>query len=151
MTLGLAVRAIPAMGPAYAQKLRRYVEKYKTDLDGMLEQNPYGVPIGTRGWAGNSQVIGWATTNYYLHKAYPDLVGTDLVTRGLDYIFGTDLAHNYSFVSAVGKPLQAPRLRQQPRGLQPIARAQTAPAFLVLKPTTRRHVERPAISGARTR
>ncbi len=68
----------------------------------MLKQNPYGVPIGTRGWAGNSQVIGWATTNYYLHKAYPDLVGTDLVTRGLDYIFGTHPAHNYSFVSAVG-------------------------------------------------
>jgi endoglucanase len=102
MTLQIAARAIPVMDPAYATKLRPYVEKYKTDLDGMLQQNPYGVPIGTRGWAGNSQVIGWATTNYYLHKAYPDLVGTDLVTRGLDYIFGTHPAHNYSFVSAVG-------------------------------------------------
>ena len=102
MTLQIAARAIPVMDPAYATKLRPYVEKYKTDLDGMLKQNPYGVPIGTRGWAGNSQVIGWATTNYYLHKAYPDLVGTDLVTRGLDYIFGTHPAHNDSFVSAVG-------------------------------------------------
>ena len=102
MTLELAARAIPVMDPAYAAKLRTYVEKYKTELDGMLKQNPYGVPIGTRGWAGNSQVIGWATTNYYLHQAYPDLVGTDLVTRGLDYLFGTHPAHNYSFVSAVG-------------------------------------------------
>ena len=66
------------------------------------KQNPYGVPIGTGGWAGNSQVIGWATTNYHLHEAYPDLVGTDLVTRGLDYLFGTHPAHNHSFVSAVG-------------------------------------------------
>ena len=102
MTLQLAARAIPVMDPAYATKLRPYVEKYKAELDGMLTQNPYGVPIGTRGWAGNSQVIGWATTNYYLHKAYPDLVGKDLVTRGLDYLFGTHPAHNYSFVSAVG-------------------------------------------------
>jgi endoglucanase len=102
MTLQLAARAIPVMDPAYATKLRPYVEKYRTELDGMLKQNPYGVPIGTRGWAGNSQVISWATTNYYLHKAYPDLVGKDLVTRGLDYIFGTHPAHNYSFVSAVG-------------------------------------------------
>ena len=100
--LQLAARAIPAMDAGYAQKLRPYVEKYRTELDGMLKQNPYGVPIGTRGWAGNSQVIGWATTNYFLHKAYPDLVGKDLVTRGLDYIFGTHPAHNYSFVSAVG-------------------------------------------------
>ena len=102
MTLQLAARAIPVMDAAYAKKLRPYVEKYKAELDGMLKQNPYGVPIGTRGWAGNSQVITWATTNYYLHKAYPDLVGKDLVTRGLDYIFGTHPAHNYSFVSAVG-------------------------------------------------
>ncbi len=102
MMLSLAARAIPVMDPAYAARLRPYVEKYKAELDGMLEQNPYGVPIGTGGWAGNSRVIGWATTNYYLHKAYPDLVGIDLVTRGLDYIFGTHPAHNYSFVSAVG-------------------------------------------------
>jgi endoglucanase len=101
-TLQLAARAIPVMDSAYAPKLRPYVEKYKTELDGMSKQNPYGVPIGTRGWAGNSQVIGWATTNYYLHRAYPDLVGSDLVTRGLDYLFGTHPAHNYSFVSAVG-------------------------------------------------
>jgi hypothetical protein len=102
ITLQLAARAIPVMDPGYATKLRPYVEKYKTALDGAREQNPYGVPIGTRGWAGNAQVISWATTNYYLHKAYPDLVGTDLVTRGLDYVFGTHPAHNYSFVSAVG-------------------------------------------------
>ena len=102
MTLQVAARAIPVMDAAYAQRLRSYVLKYKVDLDGMFKQNPYGVPIATRGWAGNSQVIGWATTNYYLHEAYPDLVGTDLVTRGLDYIFGTHPAHNYSFVSAVG-------------------------------------------------
>jgi len=97
-----AVRAIPAMDEGYRARLRPYVEKYKGELDGMLKQNPYGVPIGTGGWGGNAQVIGWATTNYFLHKAYPDLVGTELVTRGLDYLFGTHPAHNYSFVSAVG-------------------------------------------------
>ncbi len=102
LTLQLAARATPLMDPAYAAKLRPYVEKYKTELDGMRKQNPYGVPIGTGGWAGNSQVIGWATTNYYLHRSYPDIVGKDLVTRGLDYLFGTHPAHNYSFVSAVG-------------------------------------------------
>jgi hypothetical protein len=100
--LPTAVRAIPALDAAYAQKLRPYVEKYRAELDGMLKQNPYGVPIGTGGWAGNAQVIGWATTNYYLHQAYPDLVGTELVTRGLDYLFGTHPAHNLSFVSTVG-------------------------------------------------
>jgi endoglucanase len=102
LLLAIAARAIPLMDADYAAKLRPYAERYKVELDGMLEQNPYGVPITTRGWAGNSQVIRWATTNYHLHKAFPDLVGPDLVTRGLDYLFGTHPAHNYSFVSAVG-------------------------------------------------
>jgi endoglucanase len=101
-TLQLAARAVPIMDAGYTTKLRPYVEKYKGELDAAFAVNPYGVPIGTRGWAGNSQVIGWAITNYHLHKAYPDLVGPELVTRGLDFLFGTHPAHNYSFVSAVG-------------------------------------------------
>jgi hypothetical protein len=100
--LPVAAQAIPFMDSAYKAKLRPYVESYQAELDGILEQNPYGVPITTRGWAGNSQVIRWATGNYHLHKAFPDLVGADVVTRGLDYLFGTHPVHNYSFVSAVG-------------------------------------------------
>ena len=102
MAIGLAARAIPEKDAAYAAKLRPYAEKYRAEIDGLLKQNPYGVPIGTRGWAGNSQVVQWATTNYHLHKAYSDLFGRELVTRGLDYVFGTHPAHNYSFVSGVG-------------------------------------------------
>jgi hypothetical protein len=101
-TLALAIRALPEMDAAYKQKLRPYAEKYKGELDALLKANPYGVPIGTGGWAGNGEVVNWATTNYYLHKAYPDLVGKEYVTRGLDFLFGTHPAHNYSFVSAVG-------------------------------------------------
>ncbi len=102
MMMQVAVRAIPAMDAVFTEKLRPYVEKYKAEQDGLFQQNPYGVPIGTRGWAGNSMIISWAATNYYLNKVYPDLVGKELVTRALDYIFGTHPAHNYSFVSAVG-------------------------------------------------
>jgi hypothetical protein len=98
----LAVRAMPVMDAAYAEKLRPYAAKYAATLPAMLKQNPYGVPIATGGWAGNGGVVGWSTTNYYLHKAYPDLVPAGLVTRGLDYLFGTHPAHNLSFVSAVG-------------------------------------------------
>jgi hypothetical protein len=100
--IGLAVRALPVMDATYAATLRPYAEKYKAELDGMSKVNPYGVPIGTGGWAGNGEVVNWATTNYYLHKAYPDLVGKEFVTRGLDFLFGTHPDHNLSFVSAVG-------------------------------------------------
>lgn len=101
-TLVTAVRAIPFMGDDYPGRLRPYAERYRTEVGGMLEANPYGVPISRGGWAGNGGVVSWATTNYYLHRAYPDLFGPELVTRGLDYLFGTHPDHNLSFVSAVG-------------------------------------------------
>jgi hypothetical protein len=97
-----AVRAIPFMDAAYAQRLRPFAERYKPAVDSALVANPYGVPIGTGGWAGNGGVVGWSTNNYFLHKAFPDLFGPELVTRGLDYLFGTHPDHNLSFVSAVG-------------------------------------------------
>jgi hypothetical protein len=101
-TLVMAVRAIPFMDDEYARRLRPYAELFRAEVDAMLEANPYGVPIGTGGWAGNGGVVSWATNNYHLHEAYPDLFGPELVTRGLDYLFGTHPDHNLSFVSAVG-------------------------------------------------
>lgn len=100
--IGLAARAVPLLDDAFSSRLRPYAERYRADVDRVLQANPYGVPIGTGGWAGNGGIVEWATTNYYLHRAFPDLFGAELVTRGLDYLFGTHPDHNLSFVSAVG-------------------------------------------------
>jgi hypothetical protein len=97
-----AVRALPHLGPGYATRLQPYIRKYRDSLGAIETQNPYGVPIGTGGWAGNSGVISWAATNYYLHKAYPDLFEPELVFRGIHYILGRHPSSNVSFVSGVG-------------------------------------------------
>jgi endoglucanase len=97
-----ALRALPYLEPGAAVKLRPYVEKYKAELDALSKANPYGVPISTGGWAGSGGVVGWATTNYYLHKAYPDLIDAESVFRGLYFLFGTHPASNVSLVATVG-------------------------------------------------
>ncbi len=74
----------------------------QAELDGVSKANPYGVPISTGGWAGSGGVMGWATTNYYLHKAYPDLIDKESVFRGLYFLFGTHPASNVSLVATVG-------------------------------------------------
>ena len=101
-SISAAVEALPYLGPAYADRLRPYARKYRDEMDGLEKQNPYGVPIGTRGWAGNAEVVGWATTNYRLHEAYPDLFSSERVLRGLHYVLGRHPASNVSFVSGVG-------------------------------------------------
>jgi hypothetical protein len=101
-TVPSAVRALPYFDAAYKAKLQPYVAQYKASLDALATQNPYGVPIGTGGWAGNSGVIGWATAAYAVHRAFPELVGRDYALRGLEYILGRHPSSNVSFVSGVG-------------------------------------------------
>ena len=73
--------------------------KYKETIDGYGKENPYGVPITSRGWGGNSSVINFAITNYYANKAFPDIIGAEYVYKGLNYIFGCHPYSNISFVS----------------------------------------------------
>ena len=98
----LALQALPYLDNDFKIKLRGYIVKYKETIDGYSKENPYGVPITTRGWGGNSFVISFAITNYYANKAFPDIISPEYVFKGLNYIFGCHPYSNISFVSAVG-------------------------------------------------
>jgi endoglucanase len=97
-----ALQAYPYFDDAYRNKLKDYVVKYKALNDGFDKDNPYGVPMQARGWAGNTIIIDWAMTNYYACKYYPDIIGPQYVYKGLNYILGCHPYSNISFVSTVG-------------------------------------------------
>jgi hypothetical protein len=98
----VAIRAIPYMDKSYSGKLELLVRNYKNQLDKFYEQNPFGVPISTRGWAGSGWVIYFGINNYLLHKAFPEIIGPEYTFRALDYIYGCHPASDISFVSGVG-------------------------------------------------
>jgi hypothetical protein len=100
--ISTAARAVPYMPQEYKSRLEKYVLKYKDELEKLGKQNPYGVLVGTRGWAGNHELITWSIANYYLNKSFPDIIGRDYVYRGLNYIFGCHPYSNISFVAGVG-------------------------------------------------
>ena len=95
-------RALPKMGPEFKDQLKIKAQDYQKELADIESKNPFGVPITDGGWAGNGWVIRHAINNYYIHKAFPDLVGREPVLQGLNYLYGTHPAHNLSFVSNVG-------------------------------------------------
>ncbi len=97
-----ALQAIPYMNNEYRTKLKEYVVKYRETADGYAKENPYGVPLSSRGWGGNNGVIAFAITNYYANKYFPELIGPEYVFKGLNYIFGCHPYSNISFVSGVG-------------------------------------------------
>ena len=99
---GTAARAIPLMDAAYKKELSDDLVAYKAKLDQMLAQNPYGVPISTGTWGGAGAVTAFATETYFLHLAFPDLIGPEYTLRTLDYVLGRHSASNVSYVSGVG-------------------------------------------------
>jgi len=99
---GPALAALPRMDEAFAARLRSRAEAFKAEREKMVADNPYGVLITRGGWAGNGAVIGLASTNYRLHRAFPDLFDIEPTLQGLNYLYGTHPDSNISFVSAVG-------------------------------------------------
>jgi len=100
--ISVALYAVSYLDDEYRKQLKDYVIQYKDLNDSFDKENPYGVPISARGWAGNTIVINWAITNYYAHKFYPEIIGSAYVFKGLNYILGCHPYSNISFVSTVG-------------------------------------------------
>ena len=99
---GRVIKILAYMDEDFKQKLKNRVKDYKNEIAEHREENPYGVPIGRRGWAGNSQIVSYAINNYHLHKAFPDLIDKEEVFKGLNYLYGTHPDSDISFVSGVG-------------------------------------------------
>ncbi|WP_216650007.1 glycoside hydrolase family 9 protein [Lewinella sp. W8] len=97
-----AMDAIPEMDEAYKKKLRPYVMKYKEYIDGLEEDNPYGVPISRRNWAGSGQIVSFGTTVSFANKYFPDIVDKAAAFRVTNWLFGCHPYHNYSLVSTLG-------------------------------------------------
>jgi hypothetical protein len=96
------VRAIPYMDKEYSAKIEAAAKNYKDNLERFFDQNPFGVPITAGGWAGSGTVAGSAITNYYLYKAFPNIMDPENTFRGLNYILGCHPGSNVSLVSGVG-------------------------------------------------
>ncbi len=96
------VRAIPHMGAEFKADLNTKALAYGEQLKGIEAKNPFGVPITEGGWAGSGAVIRHALNNYYIHKAFPEVVSRESVLQGLNFLYGTHPAHNLSLVSNVG-------------------------------------------------
>jgi endoglucanase len=102
MNAAMLVLAIPYMDKEYKERVEELAAEYSSRLERFDQINPFGVPITETGWAGAGTVINFGITNYYLHKAFPELIDKDFVYRSLNYIFGTHPGSNISFVSAIG-------------------------------------------------
>ncbi|MCB0572642.1 MAG: glycoside hydrolase family 9 protein [Phaeodactylibacter sp.] len=98
----LLTRVLPFLDEEKTREAEKLALAYKERIGLLEKENPYGVPISTGGWAGSGQVIGFAQTNYYLHRAFPGIISKEDVYKGLHYVLGCHPGSGISFVSGVG-------------------------------------------------
>jgi hypothetical protein len=66
-------------------------------------ETPYGIPYRPHIWGAGWDIQALGYRYYYLHTAYPDIFGPDLIFNALDFILGRHPGSNtMSFVSGVG-------------------------------------------------
>jgi endoglucanase len=97
-----AVRALPYMDAAFKKQLEDAVKAYLPQLERELGATPFGVPPSRGNWGGSASVADLGVRMYFLHKAFPDVVGTDYTLRAANYLLGTHPVSSASYVSSVG-------------------------------------------------
>ncbi len=98
----LAARALPFMDADFKRTLTAALVVFETRQDAELARNPFGVPINTGTWGGAATVTDFAVHMYYLHQAFPEVIGIEPTLRAFDYILGRHPVSNVSYVSSVG-------------------------------------------------
>ena len=97
-----AVRALPYLDASAKDQMREAVKTYMAGLDKQLDATPFGVPPSLGTWGGSGAVVDMAVQMYFLHEAFPDLVGPEYTLRAVNYILGTHPVSSTSYVAGVG-------------------------------------------------
>ena len=98
----MAVFALPYMNADFKQQLEAAVRTYAGELEKEMAATPFGVPPSLRGWGGSIEVADLGVRMYFLHKAFPEIVGPDYTLRSANYILGTHPVSSTSYVSSIG-------------------------------------------------
>lgn len=129
----MAVRALPYLDANEKDQLRAAVKAYLADLDQKMSATPFGVPPSLRTWGGSGAVVDMATRMYFLHKAYPDLVGPEYTLRAVNYILGTHPVNSTSYVAGVGT-VSKTKTYSFNRGDNAYIPGAVVPGYIIIKP-----------------
>ena len=97
-----AVRVLPYLDAGYRSRLEAAVKAFMPQLDHYLAATPFGVPPTVGGWGGSAGVAEFGAQMYFLHEAFPDLVGPDYTLRAANYLLGTHPVASVSYISGIG-------------------------------------------------
>lgn len=128
-----AVRALPYLDAGAKEQMREAVKIYMAGLDKKLDATPFGVPPSLGTWGGSGAVVDMAIRMYFLHKAFPDLVGPQYTLRAVNYILGTHPVSSTSYVAGVGT-ISKTKTYSNNRGDNSYIPGAVIPGYIIIRP-----------------
>jgi len=97
-------RAEKAMNDAnFTKAIRAALPAVKEQYEKQGAATPYGVPYRPQVWGAGWDIQRFGYQYYFLHRAYPDIFGPDIIYNALDFILGRHPGSNTSsFASGIG-------------------------------------------------
>ncbi len=93
-----AVRILEYMDQDFQNQFIEALSAYIPVLDSRIAASPFGVPLT----GGNEGVLEMGAAMSVLHKYFPGIVSSEYTFNALNYILGTHMYNNTSWVSGVG-------------------------------------------------
>ncbi|MGZ4815994.1 MAG: glycoside hydrolase family 9 protein, partial [Terriglobales bacterium] len=98
----MAVLALPHMDASFKRQVEAAARTYVAELGKEMAATPFGVPPSLGSWGGSIAVADLGVRMYFLHKAFPDIVGPEYTLGAANYILGMHPVSSTSYVSSVG-------------------------------------------------
>ena len=87
----------------FSRAFRAALPAVKESFETQGAETPYGVPYRPQVWGAGWNIQSFGYRYYFLHEAYPDIFGPDIIYNALDFILGRHPGSNtQSFASGVG-------------------------------------------------
>jgi endoglucanase len=88
---------------SFKQSAKEAVRSYYNNLEKETKENPFGVPYRPQIWGAGWEIEEFGVQQYFLHKAWPDIVPKEPALDALNFILGCHPGPNTaSFASGVG-------------------------------------------------
>lgn len=128
-----AVRALPYLDPSYKAKFKSALRAWLPQFNKQLDTTPFGVPPARGDWGGAEQVADFGAQMYFLHEAFPDIVGPEYTLRAANYLLGTHPVSSESYIAAVGTASKLHTYSNN-RGDDSYIPGAMIPGYIVIKP-----------------
>jgi hypothetical protein len=87
----------------FSKAIQAALPAFKAELDKQGAETPYGIPYRPRIWGAGWDIQTFGFQYYFLHTAYPEVFGPDIVYNALNFVLGCHPGSNTSsFASGVG-------------------------------------------------